>query len=119
MAKICELDKSFNKWLKSRPKVIKEMATSWPPDRLYRMKSTGQRVFIVSYNEQRTVCVGITGEYNLIDFPREVFGIPIEDLTECDLPGEGEELGVTQTEEETADMLAMLRAVNKLKGKMQ
>lgn len=80
-------------WTSTRPAVIQEMLKSHPPGRLYRMRSTGHRVEIYSYSENRTVTVSITGRYNFVVMDRQVFGIPIEDLTECDLPAECEAVG--------------------------
>jgi hypothetical protein len=61
------------------------------------MKS-GHRVTICSYSENGTMMVDVRGEYNKITFERTVFGVKPEDLEECELPGEGEELGAMLTE---------------------
>lgn len=90
MAKIFELGRNYEKWLNSRPAAVKLVATQKPPNRLYKLASTGQRVFILSYSESGTVTVVVSGEFNLTDFEREVFGINPNDLKECDLPKEGE-----------------------------
>ena len=114
MSEISELLPSYFKWLKTRPRVIRDLAKRLPPNLLYRLKGTGQRATIYSYNENGTLTVSITGQYNLIDFEREVFGIPPEELEECSLPTEDEELGVTQTPEETLQQINLLRAFNGL-----
>lgn len=76
----------------SRPECVRVLCEKLPPDRLYRMKSTGQRVTLHSYSENNTVTVDISGDYNLITFDRQVFGINPDDLEECDIP-RGELLG--------------------------
>jgi hypothetical protein len=100
MAKIAELDPAFwTDWVATRPPEIQEMCKRWPPDRLYRMRDTGQRVTLLSYGEDGTVRVSLTGQYNLVTFDREVFGINPNDLTECDLPKPEELVGTMLTEE--------------------
>jgi len=102
--------KSWDKWVKSRPKNIQILCKKLPPDRLYKIKSTGQRVTILSYSEDNTVKVDITGEYNLLPFNREVFGIQPDDLEECDCPEE-EILGVTLTNKEAEDYINNLKSL--------
>jgi hypothetical protein len=70
------------------------------------MRSTGQRVFPVSYSEDGTVRVIVSGKYNLVSFEREVFGVEIDDLEECDLPGPDEPLGAILTADEVERALA-------------
>ncbi|MFA6036383.1 MAG: hypothetical protein WC759_05525, partial [Candidatus Micrarchaeia archaeon] len=113
MAKLSELSKDWDAWVNKRP-AIKDLCTNYPPNLLYRLKSTGQRVTISSYNEAQTLTVSVTGEFNLIDFERDVFGVDPSDLEECELPDEDEELGVTQTPEETLQQINVLRALNGL-----
>jgi hypothetical protein len=102
MAKIAEINQSgLNEWLQGRPDCIIDMVKRYPPNVLYRMKSTGQRVTIIAYAEDSTVRVLVSGDYNAIIFDREVFGISLEDLEECDLPDSNERLGtLLKTEEE-------------------
>lgn len=102
MAKIpgIEIDEvNFTEWLAERPEVVKQLAAQFRPDRLYLLKTTGHRVTIAGYNEGNTLIVNVTGEFNKIMFDRQVFGIPPEDLEECDLPAEDEELGTQLTEQ--------------------
>jgi hypothetical protein len=109
MTKIAEIDQvAWQEWVDSRPPVVKAMCERLPPDRLYRMKSTGQRVTMIGYSENRTVRVSITGQYNAMTFDREVFGIDPDDLEECDLPPSDEPIGTLLTEQEDVD--ALLRA---------
>lgn len=83
----------WDQWLESRPAIILDLATRFPPTKLYRLRSTDQRVTIHSYSEDGTLTVNCTGQFNRILFSRRVFGILPEDLEECDLPGPDEELG--------------------------
>lgn len=100
MAKVGEMDEAgWNAWVATRPPVIQAMCAKLPPDRLYRMKSTGQRVTLHSYSENETVTVDITGEYNATMFDRQVFGVAADDLEECDLPASDEPIGTLLTEE--------------------
>lgn len=100
MAKVNELDEaSWNEWVATRPLVVQELCRRLPPDRLYLLRSTGQRVTLVSYNESGTVTVRVSGEYNVVMFEREVFGVNPDDLEECELPDGNESVGVRYTEE--------------------
>lgn len=101
---------NFAKWKATRPPVIQKMIESHPPDRLYRLDSTGHRVTLHSYSEGGTVTVNVLGKYNLLTMERRVFGIRIEELSECDLPAEGEPLGALYTtDDEIQDFLQRVR----------
>lgn len=110
MAKIFELNDlqrhEWDKWLKTRPLVIQEMATSHPPNRLYYHEPSKRRVTLISYSEDRTVSVAVTGQYNLVSMERSVFGIPIDELVECSLPSPDEPLGAVLTRDEAEAALA-------------
>lgn len=97
-----EQQAEFDKWVAERPPFIRGMIKRCPPDRLYS-NGAGHRVTILSYEEDGTVTVAITGQYNKITFERNVFGVPIEDLQECDLPGKDELLGAILTKQEDID----------------
>lgn len=114
MAELFELNDEARDWIASRPKVIQGMIAKVPPNRLYRMKSTGSRVTLHSYSEDGTVTVDISGNYNLVTFERQVFGIPIDDLEECGLPHADEVLGVMLDDRQTADFINERRAENGL-----
>lgn len=88
-----EIESEFAKWLEGRPPIIIELARRFPPNKLYRLKTSGHRVFAVGYGEGGTVTVAVTGEFNFVAFERQVPGIAPEDLEECDLPGPDELLG--------------------------
>lgn len=107
MARVVEIDHAeFERWLAGRPAVIREMAAKRPPGVLYRMKSTGQRVTIYSYNENGTMTVEVLGRYNLVSHERRVFGIALADLEECDLPSPRDLVGAMLTAEEVEAALA-------------
>lgn len=94
---------AWDAWVASRPPVVQELCALLPPDRLYLLKSSGHRVTIASYAENRTVTVDVTGAFNALTFERQVFGVKPEDLEECDFPADGEPLGVALTEQEDVE----------------
>lgn len=95
-----EQQAGWDEWLATRPAVIQEMARKYPPNVLYRIDS-GHRVTIYSYSEGRTVTVNVSGKYNFVAFERRVFGIPIDELVECELPTPDETLGTLDIPIET------------------
>lgn len=102
MATIKQINEQvWAEWVASRPPVVQAMCKSHPPDRLYQMASTGHKVTLYSYSENGTVTVDVTGQYNALLLERRVFGVDINDLTECDLPADDELLGaMLQTEDD-------------------
>jgi hypothetical protein len=100
-----EQEKGWVAWAAGRPKVIQDLAARFKPWKLYLLKSSGHRVFLLSFNESNTITVAVTGKYNLVSMERQVFGIQPEDLEECELPDPGTPLGVFLTEEEQLDMI--------------
>ena len=112
MAKFYEFtsdqQRDWDEWLDSRPEVIRHLALKFPPNRLFLLKSTGQKVSPVSYNESGTITVLVSGDFNLVSFERRVFGVAPEDLEECELPKESglkETVGVLFTEDEDVNMI--------------
>jgi hypothetical protein len=100
VAKTHNIDEAaWEEWKNSRPPTVKAICERLRPDRLYRLKTTGQRVTMHSINEDGTVTVDITGEYNHIDFAYSVFWINPDDLEECELPQKDELLGEWFTHE--------------------
>lgn len=95
-----EQKQEWEEWLSERPSQIRELAQKFPPNKLYLLKTSNHRVYPIAYHEDGTLSVAVTGQYNTIMFDRKVFGIKPDDLEECDLPGENEELGTLLTEEE-------------------
>ena len=51
----------FNEWLKDKPQSIKDLGDKLKPWAKYRVKVTGQRCIIKSYDENGTVMVAVTG----------------------------------------------------------
>ena len=76
----------WNQWISEKPPMIRDMAERFPPNRLYRLKGTDQRVTLLSFNEDGTVSVNVGRRFNLVFDSTNVFGIDINDLEECDLP---------------------------------
>jgi hypothetical protein len=107
----------WDKWVAERPEAVQKMCRSHPPDRLYRMASTGHRCTILYYSEEGTVRVDISGMYNRVVFGRQVFGVEIGDLTECDLPGPDEDVGDTSREAGYTDHDIKNILIPKLLGK--
>lgn len=118
MAVLFEINKAeWLEWLKSRPPVVKEIGERFPPNKLYRMKTTGQRVTMYSINENGTVTVDISGQFNLIDFERRVFGVDPNNLEECDLPASDEPVGTFCNEEQANRLIEARIAVLHREGK--
>lgn len=99
--------KGWAKWAKKRPPVIQALAERFKPWTLYQLDN-GDRVTVRSFCEDGTVTVSVSGQFNVVLFDREVFGVSPDDLTECDLPEEGEVVG-TLIPEPTEDDFKMLR----------
>lgn len=91
MAKLFDInEKEWKKWVKSRPEIVRAIAEKLPPNRLYRLTTTDQRVTMVSYSEDGTVTVDVSSQFNAFTLHRQVFGIDPNTLVECDLPSESE-----------------------------
>ncbi len=107
MAKIIEWTEeqqnAWDEWVASRPKIIQDLCRRFPPCNLYQLRDSNQKVTIVSYSEDGTLTVDISGEYNWVTFARQVFGIKPEDLEECDLPETSELVGTLLTEEKDVE----------------
>ncbi len=95
----------WNKWVESRPPIIQDLCRRFPPYNLYKLESTGQRVTIYSYSEDGTLTVNITGEYNIVMFDRQVFGIKAKDIEECELLKDTDATGTILTEQEHVENL--------------
>lgn len=93
-------------WVASRPEAVRRVAERFYPWKLYRLKSSGHRVYPVSISEHSrldslgnriydppTLSVAVIGRFNLVAFERKVFGVAPDDLEECELPAPGEPLG--------------------------
>ncbi|SRR5712691_4425582 len=99
----------YREWVAARPPAVRAVAERFEPWTLYRMKSTGQRVTICSFTEQKdgrvTLRVNVTGQFNAHLFDSLVFGIDPDDLEPCDLPGEDEVLGAILSTEQVAEKI--------------
>ncbi len=105
MATIAEVDEAeLAKWVATLPENVQDVVRRLPPGRLYRFK-TGRRHRCVpySYDDDGTIKVQVTGEFNLVIFDRTVFGVEPDDLEECDLPGPDEILGTGITDPAEVD----------------
>lgn len=86
-------------WVAARPPNVRTVAERFFPWKLYRLKtgSGHQRVFVTAFDEENddrvTLRIAVTGQFNLVAFERQVFGIDPKDLEECELPEAGEPLG--------------------------
>lgn len=87
-------------WLAALPENVRVVAERLPPWKLYWLKSPGQRVRIISYDEPLkegeavTVSVLVAGDVNALVIERQVFGIDPDDLEPCDPPAPDELTGV-------------------------
>jgi hypothetical protein len=97
--------KGWAKWAAKRPPVIQALAARFDPWTLYSLN--GQRVSVLGFNEDGTVSVALTGEFNLVTFDRHVFGVDPDNLTECDLPDDDEPLGTLIAHPSEEDFAAM------------
>jgi len=105
--------REWNRWVRGRPAAIQDVIRKHGlrPWKLYRMTDTGHRVTLYSFGEDGTVTVNVTGQYNALTIDRRVFGIDPAELTECDLPGDGEVVGTMyQTDEEQLGFINKRRA---------
>lgn len=87
----------YKKWVAERPERVRKVAERLDPWTLYRLKTSNQRVCLLGFDEEQdgrvTVRITVSGEFNLVTFERDVFGIDPDDLEECDLPGPNEQVG--------------------------
>lgn len=98
---------AYVEWSASLPKAARDLADQFEPWSLYRLKSTGHRVFPYSYGNDGTLTVVVSGRFNLVDFERRVFSVQPSDLTPCELPAPDEPVGAALTD--PADIEKYLR----------
>ena len=96
-------ESAWNEWVATRPEIVQDLCRRFPPDRLYRLKSSGHLVTIHSYSEDGTMTVNVSREFNAVIMDRQVFGISSNDLTECDPPSPDAVTGTLLTEKEDVD----------------
>lgn len=104
-------ERAWAEWVASRPSRVRAIAERFDPWTLYQMQSTGQRVTVCSISEDGTVTVAVTGQFNLVMFDRQVFGVNPNDLVSCALPGADESLGTALSSDDVADNLDRLRVM--------
>lgn len=80
-----EQRKEYDDWLASVPNSVRKVALKFPIWKLYRMKSTGQIVFIFQYDRDEDDAVTLTVVVTKLYDPktlqdRQVFGISVDDL---------------------------------------
>lgn len=77
---------AFRRWLVGRPGVIQALARTLKPWNVYRIRSTGQHVQLVSFSGGGTVTVDVIGHDDQVQammaslFPLQVFGLKLSDL---------------------------------------
>ena len=98
----------WNAWVAGRPPAVRAVAARFEPWKLYRLRSTGHRVTLVSFAEQPggvvTLKVQVNARYNFVAFERNVFGVDPEDLEECDLPAEADPVGSVLSQDDVEAM---------------
>ncbi len=108
--------RDWDKWVESRPAIIRKMARKFPVNKLYREKTHSLRVIIYSYNEDGTLTVIVSGDYNYVTFEYKVFGVKQDNLEECELPSTDEPLGVRLTGKKDIDAFINVIRPHVLKG---
>jgi len=103
--------KEWRQWVKELPPVARAVAERFNPWTLYRLKDTGLRATFYSVADDGTLTVIVSGDFNAVMFERRVFGIPADDLEECDLPIPGEPLGAVLSQEQAAENIEALRVM--------
>lgn len=100
-----EQERARREWVASRPEAVRDVAERFEPWSLYRLKGSGSRVTVYSFQETEpvTMTVNVSGQFNAVMFERQVFGVKPEDLEPCDLPADDEPLGAVLTEREDVD----------------
>lgn len=109
-----EQEAGYRDWVASRPPHVRTVAERFDPWSLYRLKS-GHRVTVLSFGEAKDGCVTLTvnvsGEFNLLAFERQVFGVPPDDLEPCDLPDAAEPIGAVLSADHVEDNIDTLRVL--------
>jgi hypothetical protein len=97
-----EIEQDWKDWVASRPDNVRVVAERFEPFSLYRIRQTGQRVVVASFDVETddsvTLKVLVPAEFNHAPFETCVFGIRPDDLEPCELPGPDEPVGATLTD---------------------
>lgn len=106
-----EQEAGWAAWVAERPPAVRAVAERFDPWSLYRLKSSGHRVLIYSFDEADpvTLTVDVLARYNQLAFERRVFGIPPDDLEPCEPPAADEPVGAALTQEEVGENLDAIR----------
>jgi hypothetical protein len=104
-------ERGWAKWVHEQPPKVRAIAKRFDPWTLYRLKTTNQRVILLSISENNTITVAVTGQFNLVTHERQVFGINPDDLEPCDLPAEDEMVGSAMTDDEVEENIDVLRVM--------
>lgn len=107
-----EIRRAWDEWLKEH-EPVRALAERFPPVYLYRLKTTGQRVHIVSFSEDDTLTVAVQVEYNpllMVNVGHNVFGIRPDDLERCP----ESEREVIEAEKKEAEMAPVIGAFREL-----
>lgn len=83
----------WSEWLSSRPVVIQQLGEQFQPWGLYKLKNTGQCVYPCAFNEDGSLTVVVSAEFNAVLEERQVFGVLPKNLEPCELPGKGAAVG--------------------------
>lgn len=115
MEPTAEQETGYREWVASRPPTVRAVAERFEPWSLYRLKSSNHRVTIASFGEGQdgavTLTVTVSGEFNLVMFERQVFGIKPEDLEPCDLPTDDEITGTMLSQQDAMDNIDAMRVM--------
>lgn len=98
----------YEAFVESRPPHVREVMRRFDPWTLYRYGR--QRVIFLGLDEEDdggiTARIHVSAQYNLVLFERNVFGVPWQELEECDLPDPHEITGaIAETDEEINTLL--------------
>lgn len=109
---------SWKEWLAERPEHIAKVAALFPPWELFRMKSSGHRVFVTGLGDTppdapAAIYVAVVAEYNKLLFERRTV-TTVDDLEPCDMPGPDEELGAQLDQEQAKTYMALLKMLGAL-----
>ena len=102
-----ELEQDWKDWVASQPDNVRVVAERFEPFSLYRIRHTGQRVVVASFDTQKdgkvTLKVLVPAEFNLVIFEWGVFGIEPDDLEPCELPAPDEVVGAVLADRKDID----------------
>lgn len=77
-------DEEWMDWFNERPPAIQALIRQFPPNKPYRVGEGAFPALIYSYDEEKSGGVSMTVQIESPFFPRQVFGVKPEGLTEWD-----------------------------------